>query len=67
MHLFKIDPKKLWRKILTSKTKENNRIPLKDWKIYFKNIYESHNVMDNIRNSSTNDEVFSMDVIKFRA
>jgi hypothetical protein len=30
LHLFKIDPKKLWRQILTRKTKENNKIPLKD-------------------------------------
>jgi hypothetical protein len=39
LHLFKIDPKKFWRQILTHKTKENNRIPLKDWNFYLKNIY----------------------------
>ena len=30
LYLFKIDPKKLWRQILTCKTKENNKILLKD-------------------------------------
>jgi hypothetical protein len=65
LHLFKIDPKKFWRQILTRKTKENNKIPLKDWNFYLKNMYESPNVMDNMPNNSTKDEVFSIEDIKF--
>jgi hypothetical protein len=65
LHLFKIDPNKFRREILTRKTKENNRIPLKDWNFYLENIYESPNVTDNIPNSSTKDEVFYIDDIKF--
>jgi hypothetical protein len=30
-HLFKINPKKFRRKIITHKTKENNKILLKEW------------------------------------
>jgi len=28
LHLYKIDPKKLWRQVITRKTKEKNMIPL---------------------------------------
>jgi hypothetical protein len=38
LHLFKIDPKKSRRQILTRKTKENNKIQLKDWNFYLKSI-----------------------------
>jgi hypothetical protein len=50
---------------LTCKTKENNMIPLKDWNSYLKNIYESPIVVDNIPNVSIEDEVFSIEDIKF--
>jgi hypothetical protein len=66
VHLLKIDSKKLWRKILTRKTKENNNIPLKDWNLYLKNLYESPNIMDNMPNGSTKDGVFYVEAIKFR-
>jgi hypothetical protein len=46
LHIFKINPKKFWRKILTRKTKENNQIPLKDWSFYLKNMYESPNILE---------------------
>jgi hypothetical protein len=36
LHLYKFDPKKLWRKIPTRKTKENNMIPLRNWNSYLK-------------------------------
>ena len=47
LHLFKVAPKKLWRQILTRKTKDNNRIALHDWNSYLKKLYESLNVIDN--------------------
>ena len=47
LHLSKVAPKKLWRQILTRKTKDNNRISLHDWNSYLKKIYESPNVIDN--------------------
>ena len=31
LHFSKVAPKKLWRQILTRKTKEDNKIALKDW------------------------------------
>jgi hypothetical protein len=65
LHLFKIDPNKFWRQILTRKTKENNNIPLRDWNFYLENMYESPNVMDNMPKISTKDEVFSIEEIKF--
>jgi hypothetical protein len=40
-------------------------IPLKDWNSYLKNIYESPIVVDNIPNVSIEDEVFSIEDIKF--
>ena len=36
LHLSKVAPKKLWRKILTRKTKDNNRISLHNWNSYLK-------------------------------
>jgi hypothetical protein len=65
LHLFKKDPKKLWRQIITRKTKENDRIHLKDWNFYLKNLYKSPNVMESIPNNSSKDEVFSIEEIKF--
>ena len=47
LHLSKVAPKNFWRQILTSKSKENNKIALKDWDSYLKNIYESLNVTNN--------------------
>jgi hypothetical protein len=49
----------------THKTKENNKIPLKDWNCYLKNLYESPIIMDNMSNNSTKDEVFSIEYIRF--
>jgi DNA helicase HerA-like ATPase len=46
--LYNLDPKKLWRQILKCNTKENNRIPLRDWDSYLKSIYEFPNAMDTI-------------------
>jgi hypothetical protein len=40
-------------------------IPLKDWNSYLKNIYESPIVVDNIPNVYIEDEVFSIEDIKF--
>jgi hypothetical protein len=65
LHLFKIDPKKFWRQVLTCKTKENIRIPLKDYNFYLKKLYKAPNVTNNILNSSTKHEVFSIEGIKF--
>ena len=49
LRLFKVAPKKLWRQILTRKTKEDNKIDLKDWNSYLKMLYESPNIKDNIQ------------------
>jgi hypothetical protein len=38
-HLYKLDPKKFWSQILKHNTKENNRIPLRDWNSYLKSVY----------------------------
>ena len=51
VRLSKVAPKKLWRQILTRKTKDNNRIALKDWDSYPKKLYESLDVIDNIKPS----------------
>jgi hypothetical protein len=40
-------------------------IPLKYWKSYLKNIYESPIVFDNISNIYIEDEVFSVEDINF--
>ena len=49
LHLSKVAPKKFWRQILTRKTKEDNKISLKDWYSYLKKIYESSDIRDNIQ------------------
>ena len=49
LHLSKVAPKKLWRQILTRKTKEDNKIDLKDWNSYLKMLYESPDIKDNIQ------------------
>ena len=41
LHLSKVAPKKLWRKILTRKTKEDNKIALKDWNPILKRFMNS--------------------------
>ena len=46
-------------------TKENNRIPLRDWNSYLKILYEFHNAMDTIPIVPTKEEVFSLDDIEF--
>ena len=56
-------PKKLWRKILTRKTKEDNKIALKDWNSYLKTLYESLDMRDNIQTLLTMKEVFSLEDI----
>jgi hypothetical protein len=65
MHLSKLDPKKFWRKILTCKYKVNDMIPSTHLNSYLQNIYESRNVMDNIPKHSIENEVFSIEGIKF--
>ena len=57
--------KKFWRQILTTKTKDNNRIVLHDWNSYFKKLYESPNVIDNFETLLTIEEVFSLEDIDF--
>ena len=52
-------------KILTSKTEDSNRVSLKDWNSYIKNIYESPNVIDNFETLLTTKEVFSLEDIDF--
>ena len=58
-------PKKFYRKILTRKTKEDNKIALKDWNSYLKKLYESPNIRDNIQTLLTMKEVFSLEDIYF--
>jgi hypothetical protein len=60
-----LDPKKFWSQILKCHTKENNRIPLKDWNSYLKSFYEFPNAMDTIPIVPTKEEVFSLDDIEF--
>jgi hypothetical protein len=59
LHLSKLDPKKLWRQILSCGTKENNMIPSRDYNSYLKKLYESPNGMDNIQTLSIEDFFFS--------
>ena len=59
-------PKKLWSQILTRKTKEDNKIPLKDWNSYLKKLYESLDIRYNIQTLITTKEVFSLEYIDFR-
>jgi len=63
LHLSKVAPKKLWRKILSSKTKDNNKISLEDWNAYLKNLYKSSNVINNIQILHTDEDVFSLEDI----
>ena len=49
LHLSKVAPKKLWRQILTRKTKEDNKIALKDWNSYLKKLYECSDIRDKIQ------------------
>ena len=63
LHLSKVAPKKLSRKILIRKTKYNNRIDFHDWNSYLKNIYESPNVIENFETLLTMEEVFSLEYI----
>ena len=65
LHLSKVAPKKLWRQILTCKTKEDNKIALKDWNFYLKKLYESRDIKDNIQTLLTTKEVFSLEDIDF--
>ena len=59
LHISKVAPNKFWRKILTSKTKYNNKIYLKDWNSNLKNIYESLEFIDNIQSFLTAEDFFS--------
>ena len=59
-------PKKFSRQILTRKTKEDNKITLKDWNSYHKKIYESLDVIDNIHTLLKTKQVFSLQEIYLR-
>ena len=63
LHLSKVAPKKLWRQILTRKTKDNSRIDLHDWNSYLKKLYESPNVIDNFETLLTTKEFLSLNDI----
>ena len=63
--LYKIDPKKFWSQILNRNTKENNRIPLRDWNSYLKSIYEFPNAMDTIPIFPAKEEFFFLYNIEF--
>ena len=58
LHLPKVAPKKLWRQILTRKTKDNNKIALHNWNPYIKKFYESPNVIDKFETLLTTEEDF---------
>ena len=58
-------PKKFQRKILTRKTKDNNKISLHNWNFYLKNIYESPNGIYNFETLVTTEEFFSLKDIDF--
>ena len=66
LHLSKVAPKKFSRQIRTRKTKEDNKISLKDWNSYLKKIYESLDIRDNIQTHLTTKEIFSLEDIYFR-
>ena len=66
LHLSKVALKKFLRQILTSKSKEDNKIALKDWNSYLKMLYESSDTRDNIQTLLTTEEVFSLEDIYFR-
>jgi hypothetical protein len=59
------DPKKFWSQILNPDTKENNRIPSREWNSYLKSLYEFLNAMETIPIVPTKEEVFSLDDIEF--
>jgi hypothetical protein len=61
-----LDPKKFWSQILKHNTKENNRIPLREWNSYLKSLYKFPNAMDNIPIVPTKEKVFSLDDIELR-
>jgi len=65
LHLSNVAPKIIWRQILTSRAKENNRISLEDWNSYLKYLYDSPNATDNIPTPLTTEKVFSLDDINF--
>ena len=48
LHLSKVAPKKNWQNVLVRKTKDNHSIPLENWDIYLKNLYDSSDTMDTI-------------------
>lgn len=55
----------IWSKIVTRKTKDNNKISLHDWNSYLKKIYESPKVMDNFETLLTMKEFFTLEDIDF--
>jgi hypothetical protein len=65
LQLYKMDPKKFWRKILKHNTKENNRILLRDWNSYLNSPYRFPNAIHTIPIVPTKEEVFSLDDIEF--
>ena len=65
LHLSKVAPKKLWRQILTRKTKDNNRIALHDQNSDLKKPYESPNVIDKFETLLTTEEIFSLEDVDF--
>ena len=58
-------PKKFKRQILIGKTKEDNKIALKDWNSYLKKLYESMDIRDNIQTLLIMKEVFLLKNIDF--
>ena len=48
LHFSKVEPRKFWGDILAPKIKENNSIPLKNWDLFLKNLYDSSNTMGNV-------------------
>ena len=60
-----MDPKKFLKQILTRKTKEDNKIALKDWNSYLKKHYEFSDIRDIIQTLLTTKEVFSLEDIDF--
>ena len=59
-----MDPKMFWSQILKRNTKENNRIPLRDWNFY-KFFYEFPIAMYTIPIVPTKEYVFSLDDREF--
>ena len=65
LHLSKVAPKKFWRQFLTRKTKEDNKIDLKDWNSKLKNIYESSDIIDTIQTLFKTKYFFLLEDIDF--